>query len=205
MALDPDSAAAASSDWSAPQPQHSVLASPITELKSALLSILDNSDVDVRDRQEMLDPIHHPNAPSRDALLVLLPLLIILSSLLFLLLLFLICVLLIRRRRGIILRDSDGPIDLSREDSIEGDGGFVGVEERWLESVNEETRRSYARAKGQSTTYKNYWLCRYLNIGFCQNFNSLTLLTRCLPTSPSPNFFPSRRKAYPLGHSSTLR
>ena len=69
--------------------------------------------------------------------LVLLPLLIILSSLLFLLLLFLVCVLLIRRRRGIILRDSDGPIDMSREELIDGEGGFEGVESRWLESVDE--------------------------------------------------------------------
>lgn len=87
---------------------------------------------------------------NRDALLVLLPLLIILSSLLFLLLLFLVCVLLLRRRRGISLGDSDGPVDLSREELIGGEGGFEGVEERWLETVDEEIQRAYRRAKGET-------------------------------------------------------
>ena len=86
--------------------------------------------------------------PSNDALLVLLPLLIVLSTFLFLLLLFLLCVILLRRRRGIALRDTDGPVDMSREDLIEGEGGFDGVESRWLESVSDVTRRSYLRAKG---------------------------------------------------------
>jgi hypothetical protein len=88
-----------------------------------------------------------PDSPS-DALLVLLPLLIVLSTFLFLLLSFLICALVIRRRRGIILRDNDGPVDLSREDLIEGDGGFEGVEARWLDGVSETVRRAYLRAKG---------------------------------------------------------
>lgn len=91
-------------------------------------------------------PDSQPQQP--DALLVLLPLLIVLSTFLFLLLIFLVCVLLIRRRRGIVLRDNDGPVDMSREELIEGEGGFEGVEERWLESVNENVRRAYARAKG---------------------------------------------------------
>ena len=97
---------------------------------------------------DLIDP--QPTGPSnnRDALLVLLPLLIVLSSLLFLLLLFLICVLFLRRRRGISLGDNDGPIDMSREELIDGEGGFEGVEERWLESVSEETQRAYQRAKG---------------------------------------------------------
>ena len=86
--------------------------------------------------------------PTNDALLVLLPLLIVLSTFLFLLLLFLICVLLLRRRRGIALRDTDGPIDMSRDDLVQGEGGFDGVESRWLESVNDSTRRMYSRAKG---------------------------------------------------------
>lgn len=123
------------------------MTNPIAGVASALLAILNSPD-DSPDRLDMLEPPHHPNAPSRDALLVLLPLLIILSSLLFLLLLFLVCVLLIRRRRGIILRDSDGPIDLSREELIDVEGGFDGLEERWLESVGEDIRRSYRRAKG---------------------------------------------------------
>lgn len=94
------------------------------------------------------DPARRENP--NDALLVLLPLLIVLSTFLFLLLLFLLCVILLRRRRGIALRDSDGPVDLSREEFIEGEGGFDGVESRWLESVSETQRRSYLRAKGMS-------------------------------------------------------
>ncbi|TFK57230.1 SPRY-domain-containing protein [Heliocybe sulcata] len=81
------------------------------------------------------------------ALLVLLPLLIVLSTFLFLLLVFLVCIILLRRRRGILLRDSDGPVDMSREELIEGEGGFEVMESRWLESVNEVERRSYLRAK----------------------------------------------------------
>ncbi|KAF9015193.1 hypothetical protein BDQ17DRAFT_1340646, partial [Cyathus striatus] len=88
--------------------------------------------------------------PQPDPLLVLLPLLIVLSTFLFLLLVFLICVLLIRRRRGIVLRDNDGPVDMSREELIEGEGGFEGVETRWLETVSDVIRRSYIRAKGRS-------------------------------------------------------
>lgn len=88
---------------------------------------------------------------NRDALLFLLPLLIVLSTFLFLILLFLVFVILLRKRRGIHLRDGDGPIDLSREDLIEGEGGFDGVESRWLESVSENERRVYLRAKGVCT------------------------------------------------------
>nr|AHA61593.1 endosomal SPRY domain protein [Volvariella volvacea] len=100
------------------------------------------------------DPPGPPSAPQQpDALLVLLPLLIVLSVFLFLLLLFLICVILIRRRRGIVLRDNDGPIDMSREELIEGEGGFEGVETRWLESVSEPVRRDYLRAKEHQLQY----------------------------------------------------
>ncbi|KAI0078932.1 SPRY-domain-containing protein [Panus rudis PR-1116 ss-1] len=99
-----------------------------------------------------MDPIHRPDdtlppSQSRDAFYILLPLLIVLSTFLFLLLLFLICVILLRRRRGVMLRDHDGPVDMSREDLVEGEGGFEGVEARWLESVSESERRSYLRAK----------------------------------------------------------
>lgn len=90
-----------------------------------------------------------PPQSNQDALLVLLPLLIVLSTFLFLLLLFLVCVLLLRKRRGILLRDSDGPVDMGREELIDGEGGFEGVESRWLESVDEESRRSYLKAKGE--------------------------------------------------------
>ena len=89
-----------------------------------------------------------PGPPQPDALLVLLPLLIVLSTFLFLLLVFLVCVLLVRRRRGIALADNDGPVDMSREELVESEGGFDGVESRWLESVNESVRRAYLRAKG---------------------------------------------------------
>ncbi|KZT41346.1 SPRY-domain-containing protein [Sistotremastrum suecicum HHB10207 ss-3] len=85
--------------------------------------------------------------------MILLPLLIILSTLLLLLLLFLVGVMLLRRRRGIALRDHDGPVDLSRDDQIEGDGGFEGVESRWLESQPEEQRRMYQRAKEWQAQY----------------------------------------------------
>ena len=90
----------------------------------------------------------HPSPPQQDALMILLPLLIVLSTFLFLLLVFLICVLLVRRRRGIALRDSDGPVDMSREELIDGEGGFEGVESRWLETVPEHVQRDYRRAKG---------------------------------------------------------
>ncbi|KAK0506143.1 endosome protein [Armillaria luteobubalina] len=96
-----------------------------------------------------MDNQPEPNEPW----LVLLPLLIVLSTFLFLLLLFLLCILLLRRRRSIILRDSDGPIDMSREDLIHGEGGFEGVESRWLESVSENARRDYLRARDYQLQY----------------------------------------------------
>jgi hypothetical protein len=102
--------------------------------------------------------------PANDALLVLLPLLIVLSTFLFLLLLFLICILLLRRRRGIALRDNDGPIDMSRDDLVHGEGGVDGVESRWLESVNDSTRRLYLRAKGSFTFFLALTFIRILNM-----------------------------------------
>ncbi|CDO75265.1 hypothetical protein BN946_scf184967.g18 [Trametes cinnabarina] len=93
------------------------------------------------------DRPQQPNNGSRDAFYILLPMLIVLSTFLFLLLLFLVSVILLRRRRGIMLHDNEGPIDMSREDLIEGEGGFEGVESRWLESVNDSERRSYLRSK----------------------------------------------------------
>ncbi|KAJ6503490.1 concanavalin A-like lectin/glucanase domain-containing protein [Mycena vitilis] len=94
-----------------------------------------------------------PNMPTQDALFVLLPLLIILSTLLFILFLVLCCALLLRRRRGIMLRDSDGPTDMSREELIDGDGGFDGLEARWLESVSEHVRLAYLRARDFQLQY----------------------------------------------------
>ncbi|KAL5641265.1 hypothetical protein ACGC1H_001674 [Rhizoctonia solani] len=82
-----------------------------------------------------------------DALLVLLPLLIVLSCLLFLLLFFLVFVLLFRRRRSISLGDRNGPVDLSREDFSGADGGFEGLEQRWLDGVSDVEQRQYHRVK----------------------------------------------------------
>lgn len=98
---------------------------------------------------------HHVMLPSDyadppasfDPLLFILPLLIVLSTFLFILLIFLLCVI-FRKRRGITLRDSDGPTDMSHEEYIDSEGGFEGVESRWLESVAEPTRAAYLRARG---------------------------------------------------------
>lgn len=84
---------------------------------------------------------------SNEALAVLVPLLVLLSTLLLLLLLFLIMLILVRRRARIALALSDGPLDVGREEELEGAGGLEGVEERWLETQDEATRRGYARAK----------------------------------------------------------
>ncbi|KAI6153540.1 SPRY-domain-containing protein [Pisolithus tinctorius] len=101
---------------------------------------------------------HQPDYPDQptntpDPLLFVLPLLIVLSTFFFILLLFLICIIFIRKRRGISLGDSDGPTDMSREDYIDGEGGFEGVESRWLESVAEPVRREYLRAKDYQLQY----------------------------------------------------
>ena len=120
--------------------------------RAAVLAIIDNGESRLRE-------------PANDALLVLLPLLIVLSTFLFLLLLFLICILLLRRRRGITLRDNDGPIDMTRDDLVQGEGGFDGVESRWLESVNDSLRRLYLRAKGSFTSFPALTFIRVLNMG----------------------------------------
>jgi len=91
--------------------------------------------------------------PANNALLVLLLLLIVLSTLPFLLLLLLICILLLRRHCRIVLRDNDGPMDMSRDDIVQGEGGFDGVESRWLGNVNDSTRRLYLGAKGWFTLF----------------------------------------------------
>ena len=90
----------------------------------------------------------HTRLPTEtDAFMIFLPLLIVLSTLLFVLLLFLIFVLFLRHRRGISLRDYEGPIDVSREDNLEAEGGLAGLEDRWLESVQEDLRRTYRQGK----------------------------------------------------------
>lgn len=55
-----------------------------------------------------------------------------------------------KRRRGIVLSEEGGPTNLEREDLIDGEGGFEGVEQRWLEEVEEPVRIGYQRAKGMS-------------------------------------------------------
>ncbi|CAD6915085.1 unnamed protein product [Tilletia laevis] len=82
-----------------------------------------------------------------DSLALLLPLLILLSSMLFFLLIFIILVILLRRRARIILSDRSGPLDIGREEELEGHGGLDGIEGRWLEGVEEAVARGYARAK----------------------------------------------------------
>lgn len=119
--------------------------SPTLSLPDALLSAV----LTANDRAEGLK---QPNQ-ARDAFYILLPLLIVLSTFFFLLVLFLVCVIILRRRRGIMLRDHDGPVDMSREELIEGEGGFEGVESRWLESVNEAEGRMYLRAKRKSVRH----------------------------------------------------
>jgi hypothetical protein len=89
-------------------------------------------------------------SPEEPTWLILLPLLIVFSTFLFLLLLFLICLLLIRRRRGIVLRDSDGPVDMSTEELAD----LETIESRWLESLTDDnTRRAYLRAKDYQLQY----------------------------------------------------
>ena len=135
--------------------------------------------------------VEGPNQPgpphNRDALLFLLPLLIVLSTFLFLILLFLVFVILLRRRRGIRLRDGEGPVDLSREDLIDGEGGLEGVESRWLESVTESERRTYLRAKGTPM------LNRVRDIGISVQLNRRApRLSTPIPTKLTPNGY------YPL-------
>ncbi|KAJ7925845.1 endosome protein [Mycena leptocephala] len=63
--------------------------------------------------------------------------------------------------RGIMLRDSDGPVDMSREELIDGDGGFEGLESRWLESVSDHVRFVYSafhRADVPNSDYQIQYL-----------------------------------------------
>lgn len=124
----------------------------------AIKDILNTVPNDSVDLQVDMPDDPRGGSPSNDALLVLLPLLIVLSTFLFLLLFFLVCVILIRRRRGIVLRDSDGPVDMSREELIEGEGGLEGVESRWMESINDSLRRPYLRAKGMCVNHTKLYI-----------------------------------------------
>lgn len=114
--------------------------SDVTGVQRALQKLFSNG--------EMVEAEVEPLA--RDpALSLLLPLLILLSTLLFLLVFFLIFIIVLKRRRGrgIALTDNDGPIDLAREEELEGEGGLTGIEERWLEQQDEATQAGYERAK----------------------------------------------------------
>lgn len=99
-----------------------------------------------------LPPYRQPDA-SDDTLALLLPLLVLLSTLLFLLLMFIILVIFVRRRARIALTEGDGPLDIGREEELEGLGGLNGIEERWLETVDDATRRGYARAKDWTLSF----------------------------------------------------
>lgn len=47
------------------------------------------------------------------------------------------------------LVEDGGPLDLSKGDGVMGEGGVEGVEARWLETVDPDTREGYKRAKGE--------------------------------------------------------
>lgn len=65
-------------------------------------------------------------------------------------LLFLAFVILLCRRRRMCSWDGEGPINSTREDLIEGEGGLAGGESNWIEFFSESERRTYLRAKGTS-------------------------------------------------------
>lgn len=141
---------------------------------------------------------------SRDAFYILLPLIVVMSTFLLLMTIFLICVLAVRRRRGISLRDSDGPVDLSREDLIQGEGGFDGVESRWLELATEAERREYLRAKGEQLVLAQLdCLCN--EAPFVRQTTSFsTRQTHSQPTSHSRNSCQFKRRVYRHGPSSRI-
>ncbi|GAA5906908.1 SSH4 family protein [Sporobolomyces salmoneus] len=97
-------------------------------------------------------PPDPPSSRDNDATLaIVIPLIIVLTTLLFLI--FLLIILLLKRRRGIVLSDENGPTNLEREDLVDGEGGFQGVESRWLQQVEEPVRIGYQRAKDWQTQY----------------------------------------------------
>jgi hypothetical protein len=121
---------------------------PATDLRSLVSRLFVPYDMG-----DVPTPPHPPAGTPSDAdqtLALLLPLLILVSTLLFLLLLFLVFIIVVRRRRGVSLRDDDGPIDLSREDEVDAEGGISGLEQRWLDGVDSGQRAGYLRAKGES-------------------------------------------------------
>lgn len=107
------------------------------------------------DTDDGAPPTRYPRPPESrdDTLQLLLPLLVLLSTLLFLLILFIILVIFVKRRTRIALSDGGGPLDVGREEELEGHGGLDGIEERWLETVDDATRRGYLRAKDWSLSF----------------------------------------------------
>ncbi|GAA5939556.1 SSH4 family protein [Sporobolomyces koalae] len=92
-----------------------------------------------------------PRRENDATLAILIPLIIVLSTLLFLI--FLLIILLLKRRRGIQLLEEGGPTNLEREDLVDAEGGFEGVESRWMQDVEEPVKVGYLRAKDWQTQY----------------------------------------------------
>ncbi|GAA5901810.1 hypothetical protein JCM8208_003594 [Rhodotorula glutinis] len=93
----------------------------------------------------------HGSSHADHTLAILIPLIVVLATLL--VLTFLLTLVLLRRKRGIELSDEGGPTNLEREDDVEGEGGLDGVESRWLQTVDEQTKMGYVRAKIWQTQY----------------------------------------------------
>ncbi|GAA5942801.1 hypothetical protein JCM3775_001508 [Rhodotorula graminis] len=93
----------------------------------------------------------HGSSHADHTLAILIPLIVVLTTLL--VLTFLLTLILLRRKRGIELSDEGGPTNLEREDDVEGEGGLDGVESRWLQTVDEQTKMGYVRAKIWQTQY----------------------------------------------------
>ncbi|KAI5478272.1 hypothetical protein MNV49_005227 [Pseudohyphozyma bogoriensis] len=53
----------------------------------------------------------------------------------------------------IALREEGGPTNLEREDDFDADGGLDGLEQRWLDSTDEQTKAGYLRAKVWQSQY----------------------------------------------------
>lgn len=135
-----------------PQPIHSIKGSATSSLGPDQVRIHSPTSfaIGANEGGDGPPPIFGPPEGSDETLALLLPLLVLLSTLVLLLLTFVILVIFVRRRARIALTDGDGPLDVGREEELEGLGGLDGVEERWLETVDDATRRGYLRAKDWS-------------------------------------------------------
>lgn len=105
------------------------------------------------------------------------------------------------------MSDEGGPTNLEREDLIDGEGGFEGVEARWLEEVEEGTRIGYQRGKGESqildASYVSQVLirrkCRFSQIGKLNTHPTLNL-----PKSPFHNSSRFKKKESLHGRSNQI-